>query len=108
MRPELRTSQNSQDFTLKNELSRAVKPFLLYLASIVIAVSTSKDIAKVGFHPSWMAIRLGYMPFMWLALWLTARQWMKRWYELPVWASAIYVTGFCTYFSLTTGNLSSD
>jgi signal transduction histidine kinase len=93
--------------SLKAEFELATKPFLIYLATTIIWVSFAKDIVRVGFRPDWLAIRLGYLPFVWAA-YVKARRLPNRFYELPLWASAFYITAFCSYFSLSTGSLGSD
>lgn len=101
--------QNPQ-ITLESEFTKAAKPFLLYLATIIIWLSFIKDCAKVGFKWEWLAIRLGYLPFMLFAFFvgrkLSAKN--KIFTEIPVMAAAVYITSFCTLFSLPTGYLSSD
>lgn len=100
----------SQDSTsLRQEFLRIDKAFLVYLATIIIYLSYFKDVARVGFKIDWLSIRLMYLPFI-----LTVRAvsktkpLSKKFYELPVWGAGLYITAFCTYFSLSTGNIGSD
>ncbi len=96
------------EYSLKNEFKRAVPPFLIYLASVIIIISFFKDVKKIGFNPYWLTIRLCYLPYI-LAVWrITKSRCVDRFYELPLWASGFYITTFCSYFALTTGGLKSD
>ncbi len=97
-------------FTLQSEFQKTVKPFLIYLATIIIWISCFKDIVRVGFKPSWLSIRLGYLPFILLTYTLTNKFFKdkQRLYEFPLWAAGLYITFFCTYFAIFTGGLSSD
>lgn len=103
-------SQVINKFTLKTEFQKTVTPFLIYLATIIIYISFFKDVIRVGIKPMWLVIRLGYFPFILLACFVANKFFSSRarLYEFPLWAAGLYVTLFCSYFSLFTGGLSSD
>jgi signal transduction histidine kinase len=93
---------------LQNDFNKAFPPFIIYLATIIILISFSKDIVKVGFNLNWLLIRLGYFPFI-LIIWNFSKYKLQnKYYEMPLWAAGLYITSLCTYFSFSTGGLSSD
>ncbi len=96
---------------LDREFAQAARPFLLYLATCIIWLSIFKDIVRVGFRPDWIAIRIGYLPFMLGCFALTERLTKRgrmEYSELPLWGAAIYITAFCTFFAAYTGGMASD
>lgn len=94
--------------TLQMDFNKAFPPFIIYLATIIILISFSKDLVKVGFNISCLLIRLGYMPFV-VIMWKFSKYKLQhKYYEMPLWAAGLYITGMCTYFSFSTGGLSSD
>lgn len=94
--------------TLQTDFNKAFPPFIIYLATIIILISFSKDLLKVGFNINWLLIRLGYMPFI-VFMWKFSKyKLLNKYYEMPLWAAGLYITGMCTYFSFSTGGLSSD
>ena len=96
-------------FTLKDDFRSAIKPFLLYLATTIIWLSIFKDYVRVGLRPEWIAIRIFYLPFILVVFQLTKTKFINRkFYEFPIWAAGLYITGFCTYFSFSLGFIASD
>ncbi len=94
--------------TLQIDFNKTFPPFIIYLATVIIFISFSKDLVKVGFHLDWFLIRLGYFPFILIAWNISKYKLQNKFYETPLWAAGLYITGLCTYFSLSTGGLSSD
>ncbi len=108
----MRDSQETQQFKdlLRSEHERLFPVFGIYAASTAILLASLKDVAEVGFHWGWLAIRLGYLPVI-VATYLFAKRnpfIRKHAYELPSWISAGYITVYTIYFSHFTGHLKSD
>lgn len=104
--------EKNNDLTINNvpqaDFNKTFPPFIIYLATVIILISFSKDLVKVGFHLSWFLIRLGYFPFI-LIIWKISRYKLQnKYYEIPLWAAGLYITGLCAYFSFSTGGLGSD
>ncbi|TAK71556.1 MAG: hypothetical protein EPO11_11110, partial [Gammaproteobacteria bacterium] len=100
-------NETTIDFSLKNDFKKTFPPYLIYLATIIISLSYFKDMARVGFNPYWLAIRLCYLPFM-LIIWQITKNKLNRFYEIPLWASGLYITLLCSYFSFATSGIKSD
>jgi len=93
---------------LQADFNKAFPPFIIYLGTVIILISFSKDLVRVGFNFSWLLIRLGYFPFI-LVIWNFSKYKLQnKYYEIPLWAAGLYITSLCTYFSFSTGGLSSD
>lgn len=94
----------------KEDFNRAVIPFLVVLATVVIYVCIFKDISRVGLNWSWVAIRLTYLPFIGLSVYLCKKfkTIQDHLHELPIWLSGSYIVWFVTLFSLSSGHLDSD
>src|SRR5258708_4997288 len=99
----------SQDISLRGEFLKTFPPFLIYLATTIIFLSFFKDLVRVGFHTSWLLIRVSYLPFV-LIIWKLSIKKLAatRFYEAPLWAAGLYITLMCVHFSLVTGGLKSD
>lgn len=98
-----------KEISLRSEFIKAFPPFLIYLGTAIILLSFFKDLVRVGFHTSWLLIRMGYLPFV-LIVWCFATRKLitTRFYEAPLWIAGFYITLLCTYFSFATGGLNSD
>lgn len=71
--------------SLRSEFIKAFPPFLIYLGTAIILLSFFKDLVRVGFHLSWLLIRLGYLPFV-IIVWISAKKNLinTRFYEVPL------------------------
>jgi signal transduction histidine kinase len=95
--------------TLRAEYEAEARPMLIWVATLVIWVSTLKDVAIAGFNPLWFGLRLGYLPYM-LAVFAAARRLGSlggRAYEFPLWAAGAYVTVLCSVVATQSGYLAS-
>lgn len=102
-------NSNSKLISLRSEFTKAFPPFLIYLGTIIILLSFLKDLVRVGFHLSWLLIRVGYLPFV-ITVWVSTKNKLinSRFYETPLWLAGLYITLLCTYFSFATGGIKSD
>jgi len=89
----------------QKDLENDVKFFMVYIATAIVWLSISKDIAQIGFKPIWVAVRLFYLPFV-LSVAIISRKLAAvngRWIELPIWAGSLYITLYSNYFAAETG-----
>lgn len=93
----------TEPFSLKKEFQNVVKPYMVYLATFIVLISSFKDIAIAGLHLKWVMIRAFYFPFILLGCYLTKSRYCEKFYELPIWVGGAYITYICIYFSLQTG-----
>lgn len=90
------------------QFRKSVMPFLVILATVVIVVSSLKDINQMGFQWTWFLIRLGYLPYMLMVYTAYEFKLRKRFPEFPLWASSLYITLLVSYFSSFTGYFASS
>jgi hypothetical protein len=101
-------NETPHEASLQQDFNKAFPPFIIYLGTIIILISFSKDLVRVGFNLHWLLIRIGYLPFV-LIVWKIAKKKLQSgFYELPLLAAGLYITCFCTFFSFSTGGLKSD
>jgi len=103
------TNRQPMDACLQEEFMKAFPPFLIYLATAIILFSFLKDMVKIGFHLSWLCLRLSYLPFI-LLIWHLSKPLFSgtKMYDTPLWIAILYITFLYAYFSLATGGLASD
>lgn len=107
MNDKIKLNSNKK-FSLQEDFNKTFSPFIIYLATLIILLSFFKDLARVGFNAYWLIIRVGYLPFI-IIVWEISKKYFKnKYYETPLWAAALYITSFCTFFSFSTGGLRSD
>ncbi len=104
----MKANANLKEGSLQFDFNKAFPPFIIYLGTIIILLSFSKDLARVGFNLYWLLIRVGYLPFILLTWKIAKIKFQDSVYEMPLWVAALYITCFCTYFSFSTGGLKSD
>jgi signal transduction histidine kinase len=107
MTKTINTKQEAES-SLQADFNKAFPPFIIYLATIIILLSFTKDLSRVGFNPYWLMIRVGYLPYILIFWEIAKRKLQSSFYEIPLWAAGLYITCFCTYFSFSTGGLKSD